>query len=311
MRAIYFNLQVDCEALQHSINDAALGERAIRGLGGILAETNTKATFVVIPADIRAHASIYKELESQGHELGLHLHPADQGYDEFLGVYSFDEQVKIIKEAMDIFSQHFGRTPLCFTPGYASANDHTFPALETLGFRHGLVSIPTRNLPQCACVWGNSPQDAHYPHRHNRCLCGDVDFVDIPPTIDAESRMWGGAHPQDLRVELVDAKNHWYTIHKSVRRQLAAEASIPVKYLKAVTHNTFDYSDVKNFRRETLLGIIAAARSICESEGVQLVPATTADIAREYRRRVPRPQSGVRLQLDARGRGPQKSMSKP
>lgn len=99
-----------------------------------------------------------------------------------------------------------GYRPKHFTPGYASANDYTFPALEALGFTHGLVSMPTRNLPQCACVWGNSPMDAHYPHRYNRCLVGDVNFVDIPHTIDWESRMWGGAHPQDLRIELVDAK---------------------------------------------------------------------------------------------------------
>jgi len=308
---VYFNLQIDCEALQHSLNDATLGERSIRGLGEILAETKTKATFVVIPPDIRRHASIYQELEAQGHELGLHVHPADQGYDEFLGVYSFDDQVKIIREGVDVFSQHFGRAPVCFTPGYGSANDHTYPVLEKLGFRHGLVSIPTRNLPQCACVWGNSPQDLHYPHRYNRCLSGDVDFVSVPPTLDPDSRMWGGAHPQDLRVELVDAKNHWYTIHKSLRRQLAASPTLPVKYLKAWTHNTFDYSDPRDFRRETLFGIIAAVRRLCEQEGVTLVPATTGEIAGHYRRLVPRLATGVKLALDTRGRNTPKSKSMP
>lgn len=307
---IYFNVQVDCEALQPALRDAALGKKAITGLCKILNREGLKGNFAVIPGDIKAHAPIYRDIAAQGHEIGLHLHPADQGYDEFLGVYGFEDQKKIIKEAMDVFSRYMRFLPASFTPGYCSANDHTFPVLETLGFRHGTVSMPTRNLPQCACVWGNSPLDIHYPHRYNRCLCGDVDFAEVPPTIDPESRMWGGAHPQDLRVELVDAKNHWYTIHKSVRRQLAAGESIPVKHLKAITHNTFDYSDVKNFRRETLLGIIAAARSICESEDVQLVPATTADIAREYRRRVPRPQTGVKLQLDTRGRGPQAGVKK-
>ena len=299
---IYFDIQIDCESLQHAVADADLGERAIRGLGEILAKTNTKATFAVIPLDIQRHASIYKELESQGHELALHVHPADQGYEEFLGVYGFDDQIKIIREAMDVFAQHFGRLPICFTPGYASANDHTYPVLEQLGFRHGLVSIPTRNLPQCACVWAGAPQDLHYPHRYNRCLPGDVDFVSVPLTIDPDSRMWGGAHPQDLRVELVDAKNHWYTIHKSIKRQLAAGEKIPVKYLKAATHNVFDFSDPQNFRRETLFGMIAAARNICEQEGVQFVPATTGEIAGHYRRLVPRPLAGVKLHLDTRGR---------
>ena len=47
-------------------------------------------------------------------------------------------------------------------------------------------------------------------------LSGGLDFVVIPQTIDPDSRMWGGKTPLDLRVELVDAKNHWYTIHKAV-----------------------------------------------------------------------------------------------
>lgn len=300
--AIYFNLQVDCEALQHSIGDRRLGERAIRGLGEIARDAKFKITFQVIPADMNVHFRIYRELLRAGHEIGLHVHPADQGYQEFLGVCSPEEQARIVREAMDAFAQRMGYAPESLTPGYGSANDHTFPVLESLGLRHGLVSIPTRNLPQCACVWGNSPMDAHYPHRQNRCLTGDVDFVDIPGTIDPESRMWGGAHPQDLRVELVDAKNHWYTIHKSVRRQLAAGDRVPVKYIKALTHNTFDYSDRRNFRRETLLGIVAAARSICEAEKCRCVPVTSGRIASEYRRIVPLPKGGEALVLDTRGR---------
>jgi hypothetical protein len=260
-----------------------------------------KGTFVVVPSDMKIHARIYRELEAQGHEIGLHTHPAAQGYGNFLGVYGFEDQLKIIGEGADVFAKEMGHLPRAFTPGYCSANDLTFPVLESLGFTHGLVSMPTRNLPQCASVWGNSPLDAHYPHRYNRCLTGDVNFVDIPLTLDPDSRMWGGAHPQDLRIELVDAKNHWYTIDKTVKRQLAAGDSVPIKYIKAATHNTFDYSDPHNFRRETLLGVIAAARQICEQAGVTLVPATTGEIAGKYRAQVPLPAGGVELKLDKRG----------
>ena len=297
-----FNLQVDCESTQRTINNPALGERALRGLREILAQTEMKATFVVIPPDLRVHARLYRELESDGHEIGLHTHPAEQGYEEFLGVYGFDDQRRIIGEGAAVFADALGHQPLAFTPGYCSANDHTYPVLEALGFKHGTVSLPTRNLPQCACVWGNSPLDAHYAHRYNRCLAGEVDFVDVPPTVDVDSRMWGGAHPQDLRVELVDAKNHWYTIHKNVKRQAAAGDALPVKYLKATTHNIFDYSDPRDFRRETLLGIIAAARQICAQEGATLAPATTAGIAAAYRATAGAPTASQKLALDARGR---------
>jgi len=310
MESILVNIQVDCESTQRSIDDPALGERAIRGLGEILADTGMKVTFVVIPGDIQVHAPVYRELEARGHEVGLHIHPAEQGYEEFFGVYGFEDQIEILREGMEVFAQRMGREPECFTPGYFSANDHTFPALEAAGLRHGLVSCPTRNLPQCACVWGNSPLQVHYPHRHNRCLTGDVDFVDVPVTIDPESRMWGGAHPQDLRVELVDAKNHYYTIEKAVKRQVQAGDAVPVKHLKIITHNIFDYADEGDFRRETLLGIIDGARRICEAQEARLVPATTADIAAAYREKVPLPQGGAKLELDTRGRAAWKRKEK-
>lgn len=306
-----FTLQVDCESTQRTIANPGLGERAVRGLGEVLAQTGMKATFVVIPPDIQAHAAVYRELAAQGHEIGLHTHPAEQGYQEFLGVYSYEDQLRIIGEGADLFAQHFGYRPLAFTPGYCSANDHTYPALEALGFRHGSVSLPTRNLPQCACVWGSSPQDAHYAHRHNRVLAGDVDFVDVPFTVDVDSRLWGGAHPQDLRIELVDAKNHWYTLHKSVQRQLALGEKLPVRYLKAFTHNVFDYGDPRDFRRETLVGVIAAARQICEQAGARLLPATTADIAAAFRARVPKLTAEPPLSLDARGRAGWTASPKP
>ncbi|MBI3987476.1 MAG: polysaccharide deacetylase family protein [Lentisphaerae bacterium] len=303
MSELFFTVQVDCEATQHALRDPGLGERAIRGLGDILAKTGTRATFVVIPSDIRVHAAIYQELQTQGHEIGLHLHPADAGYQEFMGVHSYDEQVRMLTDAMKVFADCMGRKPEAFTPGYASANDHTFPALEAVGLRHGTVSIPTRDLPQCACVWGRSPLDLRYPHRFNRSLNGNVDFVDIPMTVDADSRMWGGAHPQDLRVELVDAKNHYYTMEKAIRRQVAAGDMVPVKYLKAITHNTFEYSDPANFRRETLGKMIEAARKLCEKHQCVFTPVTSAELAARYRQLVSRPKDQQTLVLDTRGRG--------
>lgn len=106
-----FNIQVDCESTQRTINNPALGERAVRGLGEIFAETGLKATFVVIPPDLRAHAALYRALESQGHEIGLHTHPAEQGYEEFLGVYGFDDQKRIIGEGAAVFADALGHAP--------------------------------------------------------------------------------------------------------------------------------------------------------------------------------------------------------
>lgn len=298
---LYFSIQIDCESTQHALKNPALGERAIRGLGEMFAETGTKGTFFVIPGDIEAHATIYKELETQGHEIGLHVHPKDMGFSEFLGTEGADAQRRVLREAMDRFAQSMGRNPSSFCPGYFSANDLSFAILEELGFTHGAVSCPTRNLPQCAAVWAGSSLDPRYPHRFNRILNGDVNFVDLPPTVDPESRMWGGGQPLDLRVELVDAKNHWYTIDKSVRRQISQ--ATPLKQIHALTHNVFEYGDRANFRRETYLGIVNATRQIAEREKLTFQAATLADVAGAFRKAVPLEKaSSQELTLDTRGR---------
>ncbi|MBE2204008.1 MAG: polysaccharide deacetylase family protein [Chthoniobacterales bacterium] len=301
MTDLLFNLQIDCESTQTAVQDAALGERAIRGLGEMLAETGTKGTFLVIPGDITVHASIYRELEQQGHEVGLHYHPWQAERSEFFGVEAPEGQRELLREGIDRFAQAMGRRPFAFCPGYGSANDHTYGILEELGFTHGLVSIPTRDLPQCACVWGNSPLDPHYPHRYNKSLEGDVNFVDLPVTIDPQSRMWGGAHPLDLRVELVDAKNHFYTIDKAIKRQQRDQT--PLRQVHSITHNIFEFGDRSNFRRETYMGIVAATKAIAEREGLRFRGATLAEIAEGYREKVPLQSRRVEAPvLDVSGR---------
>ncbi len=299
-QTFYINWSIDCEATQHSVNDAGLGRRGAGGYADILDEHGLKGTFFMIPGDAESDPALYNSIRERGHEIGLHLHPGDEGYFEFAGVMGPDEQRELIAKAKSRWADAIGFEPLCFCMGYASANDYTYTALEDNGFTHGQVGLPGRRLPETACVWEGAPLDVHYANRWNRLLPGTMDFIDIPHTVDLESYMWGGKHPQDLRVELVDAKNHWYTINKAVMRQLHNDA-VPVKVVRGVTHNTFDYSDSSNFRRETLLGMIGAIKRILADKGCDLIPATCADIAEAYRTAAPKVDPKDRLQLDRRG----------
>lgn len=296
---LLFAIQVDCESTQPSVRNPRLGEAALSGLADMLAAMDARGTFFAIPGDIEAHRALYQQFERAGHEIGLHIHVEVPGASEFLGERGPDEQQAILVEGMDRFAQVLGRRPRSFCPGYFSANDHTFAILEQLGFTHGAVSLPTRDLPQCASVWGGSSLDPRFPHRYNRVLNGDVNFVDLPVTIDPTSRLWGGGHPLDLRVELVDAKNHWYTMDKAVRRQRAS--GTPLLQLHALTHNTFDYSDPRDFRRETLAGLLRGARQIAEANGVTFRPVTLEEMAQEFRKRAVPPEP-CKLTLDIRGR---------
>ena len=295
-------VRADCEATGHAINDAALGERSARGLAEIASSEGLRTTLLVIPTDLEASPALYRELDRGGHEIGLHVHPADQGYEEFLGIYGPDDQRKIVGEAADRFSQVMGRRPASVCIGYGSANDYTYPVFAALGFTHGHLSIPSRVLPECASVWAGAPLDMHYAHPYNRLLPGWLDFVEVPPTLDPDSRMWGGKHPQDLRVELVDAKNHWYTTSKAVDRQI--RENTPVKYIHIVTHNIFEFGREGDFRRETLVQMIRQAKKIVADKGGAVRAATMADCARAYRAGCPLEKArGLKLSLDTRGRG--------
>ena len=302
MDKLYVAFNIDCESSQPTVRDLSLGERSTRGFAEILETHDLRGSFEVIPSDVEPHAAIYRELKGRGHEIGLHVHPAADGYEEFLGVYGPDEQHEILGQATDRFAQAMGEPPQTVVIGYHSVNDFTYGVLYDLGYRYGSCSIPTRVLVECASVHAGAPLDIHYAHRFNRVLVGDLDFVEIPITVDPDSRMWGGRHPLDLRVELVDAKNHWYTIHKSIERQIAQD--VPIKFLRPGTHNLFEFSDSHDFRRETLLGMIRHIRSIAESHELEIVPrATGGDIAAAYRAAVPLGSNATKLTLDRRGQG--------
>ena len=303
----WINWSIDCEATQHSVNDAGLGFRGASGYADILDDHGLKGTFFLIPGDAESNAGFYRSLPGRGHEVGLHLHPGDEGYFEFAGVMGPDEQHELVSSAKDRWAQAMGFEPVCFCMGYASANDYTYGVLEDLGFRHGQVGLPGRRLVETASVWEGEPLTIHYANRYNRLLPGDLDFVDVPHTVDTESYMWGGKHPQDLRVELVDAKNHWYTAYKSVMKQLN-DSSVPVKVVRGVTHNTFDYTDPDNFRRQTLLGMIDGIRNILDDANCEAVPGTLGMIVEEFRKTAPKVDVRDMLRLDRRGYGGKKTV---
>jgi len=296
---LYVSFFIDCESTQPAINDPALGQRASYGFAQVLESHNLKGTFYCIPSEAKTNSHVYTELKQRGHEVGLHVHGADLGYEEFLGVYGPEDQRKILTESTDMFAQALGFRPNSVCLGYGSSNDYTRLILVELGFRHGLTQIPGRILPQCASVAAGAPLDPYYPHPYNRVLSGNLDFVEIPITVDPESMMWGGKHPQDLRVELVDAKNHYYTIAKAVQRQV--DQNTPLKVAVGMTHNIFEYSDPKDFRRQTLEGMIVHAKNIAQDHQLELIGVTKEQLAAIYREAVPRDAEKSALQLDRRG----------
>ena len=194
------------------------------------------------------------ELEDWGAELGLHLHPQDYGYADYLGGYTLEEQKNMLEEACTLWSEALGKRPQSFRGGNFSANDATFPALAGCGFRQGSLSVPGRSFTRVKSNWAGGSMQPYHAHPANRLLAGALDFLEIPVTADWESVMWGGLTKLELRLEMVDARSHGFTIRKNVDRQLDAGVEHP--YLLALTHNIFDYSNPAEFRRQVLDGVL-------------------------------------------------------
>jgi peptidoglycan/xylan/chitin deacetylase (PgdA/CDA1 family) len=145
------------------------GAAAIRNFAALLGRHGYRSTFFVHPEVARDEAALFRGLATDGHALGLHLHPVKFGRPPApveLGGLPADRQREVLGRAMDEFTAGLGERPKFFRPGCFSANDETFRVLVDLGFSGGSVSIPGRIWPERYCVWSGA-----YPYTHRARTC--------------------------------------------------------------------------------------------------------------------------------------------
>ncbi len=92
MKEISVVITMDCEpstATSHpkatGPRDWAMGERAVLGYAGIAKEYGFPCTFFVHPETILAQADLFRQLEREGHCVGLHMHPWKYSYWRYRG----------------------------------------------------------------------------------------------------------------------------------------------------------------------------------------------------------------------------------
>lgn len=268
---------MDCEAInglasEGGPNDWDFCKRSIIGYCEVLLKKNFRATLFIVPFTANKLSRILLELEEEGVELALHYHPQDHAYKDYLGAYDGEQQLSMLSEASDMWAQAIGKKPESFRGGNVSANDYTFPALERLGFRQSSCCMPGRNFTRVKANWKGSPMYPYHTNKANRLIEGSLELLELPMTVDWESIMWGGLTPLELRIEMVDARAHGFTIRKNVDRQLKDDFSLP--YISVLTHDIFDYSDKSEFRTHVLEGVIAEIERCAEANGMGLNGAT-------------------------------------
>jgi peptidoglycan/xylan/chitin deacetylase (PgdA/CDA1 family) len=277
---------IDCESCRKEINDVELGKKSILGFCRLLEEYGFRGTLFLMPEEIVHMPDLLGKMAEMGHETALHLHPDESGYPTgYLGCYSAAMQEEIVEKALDEFSRVLGLKPVSVRTGFGSANDLTFLVLNKLGFDQSSCSFPGRKMSGQASNWAGAPLFTHYVHPYNRFLEGGLDLIEMPVSVDWETMIWGGIHPQDLRVEFTDAKNHGFLIRKIMKRQISDGLSF--KALLPFTHNLFDYSDKQNFRHETMRGMLEEMIKTAREHQHELLGTTLKDAANRFRQTVP------------------------
>lgn len=274
MKPLFVLFTMDVEPVrQNSLwtgpEDKDSSELYIKHYGIMCSEYGYTPSFFVHPEAAELHSELLTTYLHTGSTLGLHVHSTKFHYPEYtyeFGFYSAELQEEIIYSAAKEWEKALGFKPVYFRPGAFSANDATASTLVKLGFRGGSLSIPGRIWPERYCVWAGAPPYPHRMHPDFRCAYGDMDFVNIPLSVDFSRP--GSSNQyfcyEDLRPSgrKSDPKLILDTIVKKIKID---DPNIPV--IQIITHNDQPFDNPAHESRRRLEITLESIQSICKEQG--------------------------------------------
>jgi len=286
MKDIYVVVTMDCErptsethARASGPPDYAAAEVWTRAYAETAAQYGFPVTFFLHPEVALAQTDLFLELEGQGACLGLHVHPwrfTDGRYGAELGGLPEAEGRAVLSEAVALWRHAFGRRPLYFRPGAMSANDSTYRILTDLGFRGGAVSMPGRVFPDIHAIWAGAAPDPHRAHRFFRQLEGDLEFANMPSSVDFSTLLEknGRWFHWDLRPDF-DLDHHTVAA-RIVSQVLARDPAVPV--VNMVTHNDHDFADASDPTCSGYHSVLSGIVDACTAAGLRAVGTTLEEV---------------------------------
>jgi len=303
MNSISIVMTMDCEpttttshAAATGPRDWAQGERAVRGYLAIAREFGFPVTFFIHPETAIGQAEMWKELEAEGATLGLHMHPwkysmwkhGGAKYFQHYGALSEHEQRDLLTEASNLWADAIGHRPLYFRPGTFSANDAIFRVLDDLGFAGGACSAPGRMMPEMRAIWTGAEPDPHRASAVFRQVKGDLDFVNMPQTMDFSKLLAGRIGRRmyaDLRPDIDWHGQYgveWPVLARNLVDQLL-ERNPAVPVMGVLAHNHYEYLDNDQPVTNRLRVILAESVKACRDKGIEPVGRNIADIVKAVR----------------------------
>ncbi len=178
--------------------DAKKEEGIVRALPRIVEFADEEAvplTFAMTPTALRRN-----NLDLDGHEVGVHLHPQDAELQATLGkerklptdclaLYSEEDQRALVAASRQVFEDTQGLEPRTFVAGNWSENETTLRLLRNAGFRYDGSPLPGHRS-SCA-DWSRLPRLAppYHPSLEDYQRRGQADLLYIP----VFTGLWG--HP--------------------------------------------------------------------------------------------------------------------
>jgi hypothetical protein len=253
-----------------------ISERYIRSYWELSREYGYTPGFFIHPESARLHGKLFNTYKTEGASLGLHVHSTKFHYPDNtyeFGYYDASAQEEIVSAASWEWEQAIGFKPVYFRPGAFSANDATAPVLAKLGFRGGSLSIPGRIWPERYCVWAGALPYPHRTHRAFRCAPGEMDFIDIPLSVDFSGPVSRGGYfcYQDLRpsARRTSAEDTLLHIIEQIKND---KPEVPV--IQVITHNDQPFNDPDHESRRRLETVLRSIGPLCERCGLEAVDSS-------------------------------------
>ena len=302
MDKIYVVVTMDVEPATSTTHPSATGpdnwedgEKFVRGYVDRAAEFGFPVSFFIHPEVTEVQSDLFLELGEKGHCVeGLHLHAwkfRDGKYEAHCGGLSANDLRAVMSESISMWQSGMGRRPLYFRPGTFSANDTMFGVLAELGFRGGSCSMPGRIWRRMNAIWTGAEPDPHRAHAVFRQLVGDLEFANMPASVDFSSRtVTVGSNFRKVDPNSTEAagsntvSSHWdlrpdwrdadyEVIANNIVEQLQArQPSIPT--INMITHNDNDHTNPNDRVCANLLKSFGAITKACEAHGITPVGTT-------------------------------------
>lgn len=114
-------------------------------LAETLSDLALPTTLFVTPEVIRERTSTIEQWISDGHAVGLHIHPDRLGGENvWLGQYCQDAIESFLSQGVDIFESNLGERPRLFRAGRWSFSETLLRALAVMGFEYDASHRPIK-----------------------------------------------------------------------------------------------------------------------------------------------------------------------